>query len=151
MRGHFEKDVAIYKPVENIYSLISHPQQIVGLQPLITAVEIKKEAVNSQGQKTYDFVSIEDIKILGFIPMQNRIETHMILENPPYRLQQTGKTRAGITLYQTLSLEEHTNHVSVTNAIDYDAPWFIFPYVRYELTNAHTAWLDILKNRAENS
>jgi|GEM_PF-5998106 len=151
MQGHFEKDIAIQKPPEQVYNLINHPQQIVGLQPLIASVEIKNETTNHQGQQIYDFVSFENVKFMGFIPVQNRIETHMILANPPYEFQQTGKTGAGITLTQTVLLEALDDYTKVTNCIDYDAPWYIFPYVQFEINNAHTKWLEILKSRAESN
>ena len=151
MQGRFKSDIVIQGSVEHIYSFINHPQQIVGLQPLITAVEIEKESINNRGQQTYDFVSLEDMKFLGILPLQNRIETHMILSNPPYELQQTGTTSTGISLTQTVHLQEEDDYTKVTNCIDYDAPWFLFLYVRYEITNAHTKWLEILKNRAENN
>jgi hypothetical protein len=150
MPGHFEGAIFINSPIDSVYGLLNHPQRIVGLQPLIASVEILDEGINAAGCQTYHFVSFEDIRLLGIFPLQNRIQTEMILENPPYKLTQVGRTAAGIVVYQTIVLEENAGQTQVTNQIDYDVHWLLLPYVRREITRAHTAWLHILKARAEN-
>lgn len=150
MHGNFKKDIVIQSSVDAIYHLVSHPQQMVGLQPLIKDVEILEESETEDGIQTYTFIAFEHIRVLGILPMVNRINTQMQLENPPFTLYQVGRTR-GITLYQTINLIEKPNGTQVTNAIKFEVHPLLFLYVRYEINRAHTAWLDILKQRAESS
>ena len=67
---HFEHNILINSPRQVVYKHLAQPKNLMGLQPLLTAVKILEESTDDDGIATCQFDSVETFRI-GKLPIYN--------------------------------------------------------------------------------
>ena len=67
---YFEHDILIHCPPQIVYQHLAQPKNLMGLQPLLTAVKILEETTDANGVATCQFDSVETFRI-GKLPIYN--------------------------------------------------------------------------------
>lgn len=83
----FELNIFIDRPQREVYDHISEPINIIGLQPLLTTIDILKEQKDAEGVVLRPFYTVETYRWLGLPVMRNRVYTVMHLTKPHSELE----------------------------------------------------------------
>lgn len=80
--ARFALGTRIAAPRERVYRELADPARHLGLQPLLVAVE--ERAAGAEGGRAFD--AIERIRLLGVLPVRNRIHVEIVPVSPPERI-----------------------------------------------------------------
>lgn len=83
----FELNIFIDRPPYEVYDHIAEPINMIGLQPLLTTIDILKEQKDADGIILRPFYTVETLRWLGLPVMRNRIYIVIHLTRPPSELE----------------------------------------------------------------
>jgi hypothetical protein len=148
---YIELQTHIQAQPQHIYARLAHPTYLPTLHPYIRSVAVQQEGHLANGSRYFEFWADEYFRLLNLFPMTNRIQSRMILVQPPYEWSQIGQTRLNIVLDQTIRLTAQPHATLVTNHLSYTAPGWATGYVARQIRWAHGRFMDNLKAQAEGT
>lgn len=83
----FEQHIFIDRRKDEIYDHISEPLNIIGLQPLLTTLDVMKEQTDENGITLRPFYTVEVFRWAGIPLMRNRIYSVIHLTQPRDELE----------------------------------------------------------------
>ena len=83
----FEQNIFIDRPRIEVYNHVAEPINMIGLQPLLTTIDILKEQKSSEGTVLRPFYTVETLRWLGLPVRRNRIYTVIHLTKPHSELE----------------------------------------------------------------
>jgi hypothetical protein len=83
----FELNIFIDRPKVEVYNHIAEPINMIGLQPLLTTIDILKEQKDAHGVILRPFYTVETFRWLGLPLMRNRVYSVIHLTRPHSELE----------------------------------------------------------------
>src|SRR6266545_7236452 len=83
----FELNIFIDRPRDEVYEHVAQPINMIGLQPLLTTIDILKQQQDADGVILRPFHTVETIRWLGLPVMRNRVYSVIHLTKPPSELE----------------------------------------------------------------
>ena len=83
----FELNVFIDRPRKEVYDHISNPINMIGLQPLLTTIDVLKEQKGATGTILRPFYTVETFRWAGLPIFRNRIYSVIHLTKPEEELE----------------------------------------------------------------
>jgi hypothetical protein len=83
----FEQNIFIDRPRIEVYNHVAEPINMIGLQPLLTTIDILKEQKSAEGIVLRPFYTVETHRWLGLPVRRNRIYTVIHLTKPHSELE----------------------------------------------------------------
>jgi len=83
----FELNIFIDRPPREVYDHIAEPINMIGLQPLLTTIDILKEQKTAEGVVLRPFYMLMTYRWFGLPVMRNRVYTVMHLTRPHSELE----------------------------------------------------------------
>ena len=83
----FQLNIFIDRPLQEVYNHIAEPINMIGLQPLLTSIDILKEQKDADGIILRPYYTVETLRWLGLPVMRNRIYIVIHLTRPPSELE----------------------------------------------------------------
>lgn len=83
----FEQHIFIDRRKDEIYDHISEPLNMIGLQPLLTTLDVKNEQTDENGITLRPFYTVEVFRWAGIPLMRNRIYSVIHLTKPRDELE----------------------------------------------------------------
>lgn len=110
----FELNIFIDRPRREVYDHIAQPINMIGLQPLLTTIDILKEQKTAEGVVLRPFYMLMTYRWFGFPLLRNRVYTVMHLTRPHSELEFHVFSRPNIQLcfqYLFQESEEGRTHL----------------------------------------
>lgn len=110
----FELNIFIDRPPREVYDHISEPINMIGLQPLLTTIDILREQKDIAGVTLRPFYMLMTYRWLGFPIFKNRVYTVMHLTKPQSEMEFHIFSKPGIQLvfhYFFQETEEGRTHL----------------------------------------
>ena len=139
----------ISAPVDLVYAHLSEPANFLGLQPLLIDVTETGRGSDSAGRPTRAFRSIEKLRLFGFVPYRNTIDTRMTLVRPNERIECAVDSPAGVRLRNAFTLRQDGRGSIVGDDVELECPRLLLSFVVGEARKAHARLLLNLKRRME--
>jgi ribosome-associated toxin RatA of RatAB toxin-antitoxin module len=116
----FELTVFIHCPKEILYDHLSQPINLIGLQPLLTKIDILKEKTNADGIVVRPFYTVETFRLLGLPVYRNRIYSVMQLTRPNDELKFHVYSKPRIEIIFTYHFEQlDDNRTQITQRVEF--------------------------------
>jgi hypothetical protein len=147
----FELTVFIDCPKETVYDHLSQPLNMIGLQPLLTEIDVLKERRNADGVLLRPFYTVETFRLLGLPVYRNRIYSVIHLTRPKDELKFHVYSKPRIEIVFTYRLE-HFNDVGtkITQTVEFvKLNKLLETFVVEQAKQAQRALLSNLKIRLE--
>lgn len=110
----FELNIFINRPRREVYEHIAEPINMIGLQPLLTTIDVLKEQKDGNGIVLRPFHMLVTYRWLGLPVFRNRVYTVMHLTKPDSELEFHVFSKPGIQLvfqYLFQETEEGQTHL----------------------------------------
>jgi ribosome-associated toxin RatA of RatAB toxin-antitoxin module len=112
--------VFIRCPKEILYGHLSQPINLIGLQPLLTKIDILKEKTNADGIVVRPFYTVETFRLLGLPVYRNRIYSVMQLTRPNDELKFHVYSKPRIEIIFTYHFEQlDDNRTQITQRVEF--------------------------------
>jgi len=111
----FELNIFIDRPRREVYEHIAEPINMIGLQPLLTTIDILKEQKNGDGVTLRPFYTMETYRWLGLPILRDRVYWVMHLTRPFSELEFHVFRKPGIQIvfhYVFQETEEGQTHLN---------------------------------------
>ena len=83
----FELNIFIDRPRDEVYEHVAQPINMIGLQPLLTTIDVLKEQKDADGVILRPFYTVETIRWLGLPVMRDRVYSVIHLIKPGSELE----------------------------------------------------------------
>jgi len=83
----FELNIFIDRPRNEVYDQVSEPINMIGLQPLLTTIDILKEQKDANGTVLRPFYTVETFQWLGLPVWRSRLYSVIHLTRPKEELE----------------------------------------------------------------
>ncbi|NTU56836.1 MAG: hypothetical protein HGA79_11355 [Anaerolineales bacterium] len=113
----FELNIFIDCKSDEIYDHLSEPINMLGLQPLLTEIDVLKAKVDENGIVIRPFYTVETFRLLGFPVFRNRIYSVIHLTKPKEELEFHVHSKPGIEIifsYKFRHFKDDRTQVSQT-------------------------------------
>jgi len=147
----FEHHIFINRPKDIVFDHIANPLNMLGLQPLLTTMDILEETRDSNGVKLRPFYTVEVFRWAGIPLMKNRIHSVIHLTEPDDEPEFHASSKPGIEIvFQYRFQQDNDGHTHVTQTICIErAPKLLEGFVFDQAIKAQRALLSNLKVRLE--
>lgn len=133
---------------ETIYQHLSQPNNLIGLQPLLTRVD-RIQPFEQNSRKAVSYETVEAFRWKGITLYENRIRVNTIFTDPPVRFETTVKSFPNINLLVTYTLRPIERGTLVTEEMQIECHSWLAGFVTSEARKAQTALLENLRSRLE--
>jgi hypothetical protein len=117
----FELNIFINCPRREIYEHVAEPINMIGLQPLLTTIDILKEQKDGNGIILRPFHMLVTYRWLGLRVFRNRVYTVMHLTKPPNELEFHVFSKPGIELvFHYLFQETDEGHTHLVQRVRFE-------------------------------
>ncbi len=148
----FELTVFINCPKENVYEHLSQPINMIGLQPLLTEIDILEERRDAQGILLRPFYTVETFRLLGLPVYRNRIYSVMHLTKPGDELKFYVYSKPRIEIIFTYHFEQAGSATQITQHVEFvKLSRLLEGFVVEQAKQAQRALLSNLKIRLEKN
>jgi hypothetical protein len=94
----FELDIFINCKRDKVYDHLSEPINMIGLQPLLTEIDVLKERMDSNGILLRPFYTVETFRLMGLMAYRNRVYSTIRLTKPKEELEFLVHSKPGIQI-----------------------------------------------------
>lgn len=150
-----ELNMFINCPRGEVYDQLAQPINMIGLQPLLTTIDILKEQKNTEGVLLRPFYMVETYWLLGLPVLRTRVYTVISLTRPGDGLEIRMYRNPGIVLahlfeFHSIKDEEESTHL--VQKIQYEKGAKLLENLVFEqAVKAQRALLTNLKVRLEKN
>src|SRR5262245_14029926 len=111
-----ELNMFIHCRGDEVYDQLAEPINMIGLQPLLTTIDILKEQKNAEGILLRPFYMVETFRWAGLPVFRSRVYTVISLTQPGERLEIRMYRKPGIVIahlfeFRTVKDEEERTHL----------------------------------------
>lgn len=115
----FELNIFIARPQGEVYDHLAEPINMIGLQPLMTTIDILKEQRNTDGVMLRPFYMVETYRWTGLPILRSRVYSVMYLTKPGEELELYIYRKPGINIVYKFEFrqdeEERTHLIQKVN------------------------------------
>jgi hypothetical protein len=149
----FEQNIFIDRPRIEVYNHVAEPINMIGLQPLLTTIDILKEQKNADGVVLRPFYTVETHRWLGLPVRRNRIYTVIHLTKPHSELEfHIFRNSNNQIVLHFLFQESEEGRTHLTQRFRFEKVSRLFENLIFDQTlKAQRAFLTNLKVRLEKS
>ena len=147
----FEQHIFIDRRKDEIYDHISEPLNMIGLQPLLTTLDVMKEQTDENGITLRPFYTVEVFRWAGIPLMRNRIYSVIHLTKPRDELEFHVFSKPNIKIvfkYAFVQYNDLRTHITQTILFD-QVSKILEGFVFNQAVKAQRALLTNLKARLE--
>ena len=147
----FEQHIFIDRRKDEIYDHISEPLNMIGLQPLLTTLDVMKEQTDANGITLRPFYTVEVFRWAGIPLMRNRIYSVIHLTKPRDELEFHVFSKPNIKIvfkYAFVQYNDLRTHITQTILFE-QASKLLEDFVFEQAVKAQRALLTNLKVRLE--
>ncbi|NWG33055.1 MAG: SRPBCC family protein [Chloroflexi bacterium] len=147
----FELTVFINCPKETVYDHLSQPLNMIGLQPLLTEIDVLKERRDTDGIVLRPFYTVETFRLLGLPVYRNRIYSVIHLTKPKDELKFHVYSKPRIEIVFTYRFEQFDDvGTKITQTVEFvKLNRLLEKFVVEQAKQAQRALLSNLKIRLE--
>ncbi|MEW6285363.1 MAG: SRPBCC family protein [Chloroflexota bacterium] len=147
----FELTVFIACPKETVYDHLSQPLNMIGLQPLLTEIDVLKEKRDADGIVLRPFYTVETFRLLGLPVYRNRIYSVIHLTKPKDELKFHVYSKPRIEIVFTYRFEQFNDgRTQITQTVEFvKLNKLLEKFVVDQARQAQRALLSNLKIRLE--
>ncbi|GAB4447505.1 MAG: hypothetical protein OHK0041_07150 [Anaerolineales bacterium] len=147
----FELTVFIDCPKETVYDHLSQPLNMIGLQPLLTEIDVLNERRDANGTVLRPFYTVETFRLLGLPVYRNRIYSIMQLTQPKDELKFHVYSKPRIEIVFTYHFEQFNDgRTRITQSVEFiKLNKLLETFVVEQAKQAQRALLSNLKIRLE--
>lgn len=117
----FELNIFINRPRREVYDHIAEPINMIGLQPMLTTIDILKEQKDSNGITLRPLHMLMTYRWLGLPVLRNRVYMVMHLTKPHKELEFHVFSRPGIQIvFQYLFQETEEGHTHLIQKVRFE-------------------------------
>lgn len=147
----FEQHIFIDRRKTEIYDHISEPLNMIGLQPLLTTIDIMKEQTDENGITLRPFYTVEVFRWVGIPLMRNRIYSVIHLTKPRDELEFHVFSKPNIKIVFKYAFVQHNDlRTHITQTIIFEqVSKLLEGFVFDQAVKAQRALLTNLKVRLE--
>lgn len=150
-----ELNMFIDCPKGEVYDQLAEPINMIGLQPLLTTIDILKEQKNSAGILLRPFYMVETYWLLGLPVLRTRVYTVISLTRPGNGLEIRMYRKPGIVLahlFEFRSIKDEEERTHLVQKIQYEKGAKMLENMVFEqAVKAQRALLTNLKVRLEKN
>jgi len=149
----FELNIFIDRPQQEVYEQVAQPINMIGLQPLLTTIDVLKEQKDSNRVILRPFYTVETVRWLGLPVFRNRVYSVIHLTKPPDELEFYVFIKPGINLvYQYLFQESEEGRTHLVQKVRFEkVSKLLENFVFNQAIQAQRVFLANLKVRLEKS
>jgi len=140
----FERSVTVRATPRSVYAELADPQRQIGLQPLLVDVA---EIPTPDPDRTRRFEAVEAIRLLGFVPLRNRIRVRVDCVAPPEIIDFEARSFPRITVRSRFTLARDGDGTLVRESVSVTAPAPLRSFVLREAVRAQETLLANLARR----
>jgi hypothetical protein len=147
----FEQHIFIDRRKDEIYDHISEPLNMIGLQPLLTTLDVMKEQTDENGITLRPFYAVEVFRWAGIPLMRNRIYSVIHLTKPRDELEFHVFSKPNIKIvfkYAFVQYNDLRTHITQTILFE-EVSKLLEDFVFDQAVKAQRAFLTNLKVRLE--
>ncbi len=147
----FEQHIFIDRRKDEIYDHISEPLNMIGLQPLLTTLDVMKEQTDENGITLRPFYTVEVFRWAGIPLMRNRIYSVIHLTQPRDELEFHVFSKPNIKIvfkYAFVQYNDLRTHITQTILFE-QVSKILEGFVFNQAVKAQRALLTNLKARLE--
>lgn len=147
----FEQHIFIDRRKDEIYDHISEPLNMIGLQPLLTTLDVMKEQTDENGITLRPFYTVEVFRWAGIPLMRNRIYSVIHLTKPRDELEFHVFSKPNIKIvfkYAFVQYNDLRTHITQTILFE-QVSKLLEDFVFEQAVKAQRALLTNLKVRLE--
>ena len=147
----FEQHIFIDRHKDEVYDHISEPLNMIGLQPLLTTLDVMKEQTDENGITLRPFYTVEVFRWAGIPLMRNRIYSVIHLTKPRDELEFHVFSKPNIKIvfkYVFVQYNDLRTHITQTILFD-QVSKILEGFVFNQAVKAQRALLTNLKARLE--
>ena len=116
----FELNIFIDCERGEIYNHLSEPINMVGLQPLLTEIDVLKAKTDENGVSLRPFYTVETFRLLGLPVFRNRIYSVIHLTKPKEELEFHVYSKPGIEIIFTYKFRQFNDkRTQVTQTVQF--------------------------------
>ena len=116
----FELNIFIDCERGEIYNHLSEPINMVGLQPLLTEIDVLKAKTDENGVSLRPFYTVETFRLLGLPVFRNRIYSVIHLTKPKEELEFHVHSKPGIEIIFTYKFRQFNDkRTQVTQTVQF--------------------------------
>jgi hypothetical protein len=111
----FELNIFIDRPQAEVYDHLAEPINMIGLQPLLTTIDVLKEQKGTEGIIMRPFYTVERFRWAGIPLLKDRIYSVIHLTKPKEELEVRVYRKPNIRIVYHYALrqdEEHRTHLT---------------------------------------
>ena len=117
----FELNIFIDRPRAEVYDHVAQPINMIGLQPLLTTIDILKEQKDGNGVVLRPFYTVETFRWLGLPIFKDRVYSVVHLTRPHSELEFHVFRKPGITVvYQYLFQESEEGRTHLIQKVRFE-------------------------------
>lgn len=149
----FELNIFIDRPQGEVYDHLAEPLNMIGLQPLMTTIDILKEQKNTDGVLLRPFYTLETYRWTGLPILRSRVYSVIYLAKPREELELHLYRKPGIKIVYKFEFrhnEEERTHL-IQKANFEQVSKLIENFVFNQAIKSQRALLTNLKVRLEKS
>jgi len=149
----FELNIFIDRPRAEVYDHVAQPINMIGLQPLLTTIDILKEQKDGNGVMLRPFYTVETFRWLGLSIFKDRVYSVVHLTRPHSELEFHVFRKPGITVvYQYLFQESEEGRTHLIQKVRFERVSKLLENLVFnQAIQAQRALLTNLKVRLEKS
>ena len=147
----FEQHIFIDRRKDEIYDHIAEPINMIGLQPLLTTIDIMKEQIDENGITLRPFYTVDVFRWAGIPLMRNRIYSVIHLTKPRDELEFHVFSKPNIKIVFKYAFVQHNDlRTHITQTILFEqVSKLLEDFVFDQAVKAQRALLTNLKVRLE--
>jgi len=147
----FELDIFIECTRDKVYDHLSQPINMIGLQPLLTEMDVLEEKQGADGVILRSFETVETFRWLGLSLFRNRILSVIHLTKPKEKLEFHVYSKPNIEIIFKYSLQEFNDRrTQITQTVEFvKVNKMLENFVVRQANAAQRALLSNLKVRLE--
>lgn len=147
--GMLQHRYFINAPAAHIYEHLAHPQNYVGLSPLIVAVSDVAQSTDAEGHTIVRYQSIERFNFFGFIRYDNKLSVTMTLAQFNRQIISDVDSPFWVKVRFTFDLQPGDGGAWIEETISAHAPLIVKGFVLREAKRVQLERARILKERME--
>jgi hypothetical protein len=147
----FELDIFINCKRDKVYDHLSEPINMIGLQPLLTEIDVLKERMDSNGILLRPFYTVETFRLMGLRLYRNKVYSTIRLTKPKEELEFLVYSKPGIEIIFKYAFRQSNDHrTQITQTVQFlKVNKLLENFVADQAKQAQRALLSNLKVRLE--
>lgn len=143
-------EIQINVPPQTVYDHLRDPQNLVGLQPLLTHVD-SIQTFEQDGRQAVVYETVEAFGWKGFVLYRNRIHVQTVFTDPPDQFETVVHSFPKIVLHVSYTFAQQAGGTLLRESVRISCHAGLAKFVTVQASQAQTALLSNLKKRLEGA